>query len=80
MSDIGDSIAFVERATLQRAAHCREQAAKFRSLAEVEPLASLRRRLIVLARDYEDFADRLEFGSQSAAPPRRTHPHGHPRN
>ena len=47
---------FAEHAARQQAAHYREQAAHFRSLAEMEPLASRRRHLLGLARQYEELA------------------------
>jgi hypothetical protein len=37
-----------------------EEAARFRSLAELEPLAALRRHLAALARQYEQIAANLE--------------------
>ena len=37
-----------------------EEAARFRSLAEVEPIAALRRHLATLARQYEQIAADLE--------------------
>ena len=63
MSDISDSspsaagaLEFAEHAARQRADQYREQAAHFRSLAATEPLASLRRHLTALARQYEELA------------------------
>ena len=68
MSDTSDSsvsaagaLEFAEFAVRQRAAHYREQAAHFRSLAETEPLASLRRHLMGLARQYEGLAASAEL-------------------
>jgi hypothetical protein len=55
-SSAGGALEFAEHAGRQRAAQYREQAAYFRSLAEMEPLASLRRHLIALARQYEELA------------------------
>lgn len=43
-----------------RAEHCRDMAARFRSLAEIEPLASLRRHLRRLAAQHDDMATELE--------------------
>ena len=67
MSDISDSspsaagaLEFVEHAARQRADQHREQAAHFRSLAEMEPLASLRRHLLGLVRQYEELAASAE--------------------
>jgi hypothetical protein len=37
-----------------------EQAARFRSLAELEPIAALRRHLTALARQYEQFVADLK--------------------
>jgi hypothetical protein len=51
---------FIEHAARQQAAHYREQAAHFRSLAEMEPLASLRRHLLGLVRQYEELAASAE--------------------
>ena len=53
-------VGFVENAARIRAAHYREEAARFRSLAEVEPIAALRRHLAALARQYEQIAADLE--------------------
>ena len=55
-SAVGGALEFAEHAARQRAAQYREQAAYFKSLAETEPLASLRRHLLGLARLYEDLA------------------------
>jgi hypothetical protein len=65
MSDTNTSatagaLEFVEHAARQQAAHYREQAAHFRSLAEMEPLASLRRHLMGLVRQYEELAASAE--------------------
>lgn len=49
--------AFVEYAARERRRHYRHQAARFRSLAEVEPLRPLRRRLLRLAQEYDQLAD-----------------------
>jgi len=54
------AIAFVENAARLRAAHYREEGDRFRSMAETEPLAALRRHLAVLARQYEQIAADLE--------------------
>ena len=51
---------FVDHSALMRAAHYREEATRFRSLAELEPIAALRRHLASLAREYEQIADDLE--------------------
>ena len=51
---------FAEHAGRQQAAQYREQAAHFRSLAEMEPLASLRRHLMGLVRQYEELAASAE--------------------
>jgi hypothetical protein len=51
------ALEFVETAARQRAEHYRQQVARFRSMAEVEPLASLRRHLTALARQYDELAD-----------------------
>ena len=55
-SAVAGALEFAEHAAHQRAAQYREQAAYFKSLAETEPLASLRRHLLGLARQYEDLA------------------------
>jgi hypothetical protein len=65
MSDTSTSatagaLEFAEEAARQQAAHYREQAAHFRSLADTEPLASLRRHLFGLARQYEELAASAE--------------------
>ena len=54
------AIAFVENAARLRAAHYREEGDRFKSMAEAEPLAALRRHLEVLARQYEQIAADLE--------------------
>jgi hypothetical protein len=61
MSDLGnmtvmDPAEVAEQPGRQHAAQYREQAAHFRSMAEVEPLASLRRHLRGLVRQYEELA------------------------
>jgi hypothetical protein len=70
MSDTSDSAAagaveFAEHAARHRSAHYREQAAHFRSLAETEPLASLRRHLLGLARQYEELAATVELQARA---------------
>jgi hypothetical protein len=55
-SSAGGALEFAEHAARQQAAHYREQSAYFRSLAETESLASLRRHLTALARQYEELA------------------------
>lgn len=59
-SSAAGALEFVEHAARQQAAHYREQAAHFRSLAEMEPLASLRRHLMGLVRQYEELAASAE--------------------
>jgi hypothetical protein len=54
------AIDFVENSARLRAARYREEGDRFRSLAEVEPIAALRRHLAVLARQYERIAADLE--------------------
>jgi hypothetical protein len=69
-SSTAGALEFAEHAGRQRAAQYREQAAYFRSLAETEPLASLRRHLIALSRQYEELAAGAEGcnpGSSAAA-------------
>ena len=69
MSDTRDSAAAglsnAEHAIRQRSAHYREQAAHFRSLAETEPLPSLRRHLLGLARQYEELAATMELQAKA---------------
>ena len=43
-----------------RAEQCREIALRFRRMAEIEPLASLRRHLLRLAEQHDDLAARSE--------------------
>jgi hypothetical protein len=50
------TIEFVENSARLRAAHYREEAARFRSMAELEPLPALRRHLRSIAREYEKMA------------------------
>jgi hypothetical protein len=47
---------YVENSARLRAAHYREEAARFRSLAELEPVAALRRHLATLVGQYEQLA------------------------
>lgn len=54
------AIDFVEHAVRLRASHYREEGDRFKSMAEVEPIAALRRHLEVLARQYEQIAAGLE--------------------
>jgi hypothetical protein len=54
------AIDFVENAARLRAAHYREEGDRFRTMAEVEPIAALRRHLAVLARQYEQISADLE--------------------
>jgi hypothetical protein len=53
----------LEIAGLQRAAIYRERAAHLSVMAEVEPVGSLRTRLLELAADYEELAENLEISS-----------------
>jgi hypothetical protein len=55
-----NAIEFAENAARLRAAHYREEGDRFRTMAEVEPIAALRRHLAVLARQYEQIAADLE--------------------
>jgi hypothetical protein len=50
-----------------RAAHFREMAAHFRSLATIEPLTSLRRHLRRLAAQHDEAAANLEIAKDKAA-------------
>jgi hypothetical protein len=50
-----------------RAAHLREMAAHFRSLATIEPLTSLRRHLRRLAAEHDKAAADLDMGRDKAA-------------
>jgi hypothetical protein len=47
---------FVQNSARLRAAHYREEASRFRSMSEFEPVSALRRHLQVLAREYENMA------------------------
>jgi hypothetical protein len=47
---------YVENSARLRAAHYREEADRFRAMAELEPVAALRRHLATLARQYEQLA------------------------
>ena len=62
MSDVAlpPADGFVENSARMRAGYYREEAARFQSLAELEPIAALRRHLASLAREYEQIADDLE--------------------
>ncbi len=50
------ALGFIENAVRLRAAHYREEAARFRSLADVEPVAKMRRHLMQLAAHYDRMA------------------------
>jgi len=50
------AVNFVENSARMRATHYRQEAARFCTLAELEPLPSLRRHLRALAREYEKMA------------------------
>ena len=62
MSDVAlpPADGFVENSARMRTDYYREEAARFRSLAELEPIAALRRHLATLAREYEQIAADLE--------------------
>jgi hypothetical protein len=53
------TLQFVDNAVRNRLAHYREQAVRFRELAEVEPVGRLRAELLKLSRRYELLADNL---------------------
>jgi hypothetical protein len=76
MIDAGDAtgagaLEFVERAAREREAQYRQKAAEFRAMAEVEPLASLRRHLRALARQYEELAAGAEVQAKTERQPSR---------
>ena len=54
------AVGYIENSARMRAAHYREEADRFRSLVEMEPIAALRRHLATLARQYEQLAADLE--------------------
>jgi hypothetical protein len=54
-------VSFIENSARLRAAHYREEAARFRALADLEPLAQMRRHLRRLAEDYERLAADAEI-------------------
>ena len=54
------AVTFVENSARMRATHYREEAARFCSMAELEPLPSLRRHLRALAREYDKMAANLD--------------------
>jgi len=62
MSDVAllPTDGFVENSARMRAEHYREEAERFQSLAEMEPIAALRRHLAARARQYEQIAADLE--------------------
>jgi hypothetical protein len=53
------TVGFIENAVRLRAAHYREEAGRFRSLADREPLARMRRHLSQLAAQYDKLASDL---------------------
>ena len=73
-SPAAGALEFAEHAARQRTAQHREQAEHFRSLAEREPLASLRRHLSGLARQYEELAASAEVQAGKASRHRRARP------
>ena len=60
-SDVPEVVSFIENATRLRADQYREQSGRFRSLAETEPVAKIRRHLIHLADEYDKMAAELEI-------------------
>ena len=58
MSDaaVQPATGYIENCARLRTAHYREEAERFRSLAELEPVAALRRHLATLARQYKQLA------------------------
>jgi fumarate hydratase class II len=60
------AIGFCENAVRLRAAHYREEAERFRSLAGREPLAQMRRHLMQLAAQYDKLASDLELPGKEA--------------
>lgn len=50
------AVSFIENSAHLRAAHYREEAARFRALADREPLAKMRRHLQRLAEEYDRLA------------------------
>ena len=60
MADEGlGGLAFVENASNVRETHYRDKAARLRELAETEPLARFRKKLIELAEQFETLADTI---------------------
>jgi hypothetical protein len=59
MSDIGNPD-HIEHSARVQAAHYRETAAQFRAMADIEPLAGMRRHLRWLAVQYDELAAELE--------------------
>jgi hypothetical protein len=60
------AVQFVENSARMRATHYREEAARFGSLAELEPLPNVRRHLRALAREYESMAAKLDVKGGSS--------------
>jgi hypothetical protein len=58
MSDtaVRPAAGYAENSARLRVAHYREEADRFRSMAELEPVAVLRRHLATLVRQYEQLA------------------------
>ena len=54
-----DVLAFVQNASRIRETYYRDKAARLRELAETEPLARFRKRLIDLAEQFEALADTI---------------------
>ena len=61
------ALQFAETASRDRVARYREQAARFRELADIEPVGRLRAELIKLAGRYELLADSMEAKSRDAS-------------
>jgi hypothetical protein len=64
------AVNFVENSARVRATHHRGEAARFSSMAELEPLPSLRRHLLALAREYDKMAANLDVKPGRTTRPR----------
>ena len=65
------AVGFIENAVRLRAAHYRKEAARLRSLADVEPLAKVRRHLTRLANHYDRLSIDLALPIKTTRPPGR---------
>ena len=57
--------AFLSHSAQERVAHYRERGAHLRGMAEAEPIGGLRNKLIELAKQFEQLADRITINPRA---------------